>query len=138
MLKEIKKDQYTEGMDQCGNGRERIKSPPEGMIRLYGKHSERMYRQNRNKYRGVEVSGSRKILYMDTNSFICELQSVSIPEFWEIGVRTIAVDKFTVVELTYNGKHYHGLSARAECDEPNEMTGIYHAYHRAFKSMLGL
>ena len=115
-----------------------IKLPRDGMIELSPGHQERMYRQNRNKYKDAYVLESGEILYMDTGSLIYKLRSVSIPDSCEIEARTIAVNKFTIVELICNGKHYHGLSAQANCDDDDVMTGIYNAYHRAFKSMIGL
>ena len=44
--------------------------------------------------------------------------------------------KYTIVELEYNGKHYHGLSVRAPCDEKTTSAGIAYAYRRAFENML--
>ena len=44
--------------------------------------------------------------------------------------------KYTVVELEYNGKHYHGLAALAPCDMRTTSAGIAVAYKRAFENML--
>jgi len=43
--------------------------------------------------------------------------------------------KFTIVEIQYDGKHFHGLASRAPCDARNStlIGGIAPAYHRAFK-----
>lgn len=108
-------------------------------IKLSLEHSERMYRQNRNKYRYhclMKTDGP----YWNGNSIIkkVRLETISFPDSCEIEAWTIAVDKFTIVELIYNGKHYHGLSARALCDEEDIMIGVYTAYNRAFKSMIGM
>ena len=140
----INKDRDMEGMREfwasLGEDQDKtIKLPREGMIELSPEHKERMYRQNQNKYKYgciMKMDGP----YWDGNSIIktVKLQPVSIPDSCEIEARTIAVDKFTIVELICNGKHYHGLSAQANCDDDNVMTGIYNAYHRAFKSMIGL
>ena len=142
-MERINQDRDMEGMkefwESMENDQEKtIKLPRDGMIRLSPKHRERMYRQNRNKYQNSYFWSREKILCMDTDSLICRLQSVSFPDSCEIEGWTIAVDKFTIVELICNGKHYHGLSAQANCDDDNVMTGIYNAYHRAFKSMIGL
>lgn len=115
-----------------------IKLPRDGMIELSPGHQERMYRQNRDKYKDSCFWRPEKILYMRNDSLIYRLQPVSIPDSCEIEAQTLAVDKFTIVELICNGKHYHGLSAQANCDDDDVMTGIYNAYHRAFKSMIGL
>lgn len=142
-MEEINKDRDMEGMkefwESLENDQEKvIKLPREGMIELSLKHRERMYRQNRDKYENSCFWRPEKIPYMRRDSLIYRLQPVSIPDSCEVEAWTIAVDKFTIVELTYNGKHYHGLSAQANCDDNNVMTGIYNAYHRAFKSMIGL
>lgn len=45
-------------------------------------------------------------------------------------------DKFTIVELLFRGRRYHGLSAKSNQDMSNLTEGIAHAYSRAFKNML--
>ncbi|MCK5216340.1 MAG: hypothetical protein KAJ93_01030 [Methanosarcinales archaeon] len=143
-MKGTNKDRDMEGMKEFWDSIEKdqdkmIKLPREGRIRLSPKHSERMYRQNRNKYQYGCIM-KMKGPYWDGNSIIkmVRLETISFPDSCEIEAWTIAVDKFTIVELICNGKHYHGLSAQANCDDDNVMTGIYNAYHRAFKSMIGL
>ena len=44
--------------------------------------------------------------------------------------------KYTVVEIVYNCKHYHGLSVCAPCDMRTTSAGIAVAYRRAFENML--
>ena len=45
-------------------------------------------------------------------------------------------DKFTIVELLFNGRRYHGLSAKSDQDMSNLPEGIAHAYSRAFDNMV--
>ena len=52
---------------------------------------------------------------------------------WALYVKS---GKYTIVELEYNGKHYHGLSVRAPCDMNHTSAGIAVAYRRAFENML--
>ena len=61
--------------------------------------------------------------------------------WWQIQYNAIketvtTINKYTIVELTHNNKHYHGLASRADCDKENAITGIAVAYHRAFKKMM--
>ena len=58
------------------------------------------------------------------------------PPRTHISATMTAIDKYTIVELTYDGKHYQGLASRAQCDEDNSMTGIAIAYNRAFEKMM--
>ena len=44
-------------------------------------------------------------------------------------------DKFTIVELLFRGRRYHGLSAKSDQDISNLTEGIAHAYSRAFDNM---
>ena len=53
-----------------------------------------------------------------------------------IKVKVNIIDKYTIVELTHNNKHYHGLTSLADCDKENVVTGIAVAYHRAFEKMV--
>ena len=53
-----------------------------------------------------------------------------------IDVNVTTINKYTIVELTHNNKHYHGLASRADCDKDNVVTGIAVAYHRAFEKMM--
>ena len=142
-MAETEKNKGTEGMQKFweslkGDQDKMIKLPRNGMIKLSPKHSERMYRQNRNKYQHNYILESGEPFWNGGGVAILKMREVSFPDSCEIEAWTIAVDKFTIVELIYNGKHYHGLSAQANCDDDNVMTGIYNAYHRAFKSMIGL
>ena len=62
--------------------------------------------------------------------------------WWQIQYNAIkenvtTIDKYTIVELTHDNKHYHGLASRADCDKENAVTGIAVAYHRAFEKMMG-
>jgi len=57
--------------------------------------------------------------------------------FHRITATTTIINKYTIVELTYDHKHYHGLASRADCDKENTVTGIAVAYHRAFEKMVG-
>lgn len=57
--------------------------------------------------------------------------------FESIKAKIARFDKFTIVELTYYGKHYHGLTSMARCDKPNMYTGLAVAYNRAFEKMWG-
>lgn len=56
--------------------------------------------------------------------------------FHRITATTTTIDKYTIVELTHNNKHYHGLASRADCDKDNAVSGIAVAYHRAFDKMM--
>lgn len=40
--------------------------------------------------------------------------------------------KFTVVELLFEGKRYHGLSICSSSDKPNQQEGIAKAFHKAW------
>ncbi|MCK5722216.1 MAG: hypothetical protein KAI84_06730 [Gammaproteobacteria bacterium] len=46
------------------------------------------------------------------------------------------VDKFTIVELLFNGKRYHGLTAKSDQDITNATEGVALAYKRAFDEMV--
>ena len=121
-----------------GDQRSPIKLPIKGMLKLSHIQSEKMYRQNRDKYQNIYRRIPGKPFWDGKGSVIIRTERVSFPDSCEIEVGTISVDKFTIIELTCKGKHYHGLSARAECDDDDVMTGVYNAYHRAFKSMIGV
>lgn len=58
------------------------------------------------------------------------------PQLKDIATTITTIDKYTIVELTHNNKHYHGLASRADCDKDNAVTGIAVAYHRAFEKMM--
>lgn len=45
-------------------------------------------------------------------------------------------DKFTIVELLFRGRRYHGLSAKSDHDMSNLTEGIARAYLRAFDEMV--
>jgi ribosomal protein S27E len=46
------------------------------------------------------------------------------------------IDKFTIVELLFRDKRYHGLSAKSDQDMSNLSEGIAHAYSRAFENLV--
>jgi hypothetical protein len=46
------------------------------------------------------------------------------------------IDKFTIVELLFRSRRYHGLSAKSDQDMSNISEGIAHAYFRAFDNMV--
>ena len=58
------------------------------------------------------------------------------PPRTHISATMTAIDKYTIVGLTYDDKHYQGLTSRAACDKENSMTGIAIAYNRAFEKMM--
>jgi len=109
-----------------------------GMVKLSAEHHMIMYNQNRNKYQGTCYWNSKELVRREMGMLMYQLYPVSIPNINEIKARVITVDKFTIVELLHNNKHYHGLTARAKCDSESIMTAIYIAYNRAFQSMIGL
>jgi len=56
---------------------------------------------------------------------------------YQLGWATyVQFGKFTVVEIVYNCKHYHGLAAVNLGDMRTTSAGIAVAYHRAFENML--
>jgi len=63
---------------------------------------------------------------------------LSTPRYKNITVKIAKIDKFTIVEIIYQGHHYHGLSSRADCDKLSFYTGVAVAYNRAFKAMCGM
>lgn len=46
------------------------------------------------------------------------------------------VEKFTIVELIFNKKRYHGISVKSDQDTQNLTEGIARAYLRAFDEMV--
>ena len=48
----------------------------------------------------------------------------------------IKFGKYTVVEIFYQGKHFHGLAALNPGDHESISAGIAYAYHRAFDNMM--
>jgi len=90
--------------------------------------SEKLYTQNAMKYTYKNSISEYKTLFFKLSFFG--------PRIDDIKVNVTTINKYTIVELTHNNKHYHGLAARAECDQENAVTGIAVAYHRAFEKMM--
>ena len=89
--------------------------------------SNKLYRQNFAKYKKDRYNicqTGRTMLYIHSS--------------YDIIATMTAVEKFTIIELTINGKHYHGLTSKADCDVDNGLTGIAIAYNRAYKKMCGV
>lgn len=66
-------------------------------------------------------------------------QNIKKSDFKDIirngSVRCIEIrthDKYTIVELEFNDKHFHGLAVCSHSDKNNRRTGIAIAYRRAF------
>ena len=81
-----------------------------------------------------------KKLYDQNMQYYTQHKKPSV--WWQIQYNAIketvtTINKYTIVELTHNNKHYHGLASRADCDKENAVTGIAVAYHRAFEKMMG-
>lgn len=72
-----------------------------------------------------------------SRSTYCIINVYRPPWFESINAKIAKLDKFTIVELTYHGKQYHGLASMALCDKPNMYTGLAVAYNRAFEKMCG-
>lgn len=53
------------------------------------------------------------------------------------GMRTrISQDeKYTIVEIEFMGKHYHGLTSRRPCDEPNTIEAVGRACAKALNEL---
>lgn len=104
------------------------------LLKIESELSKKLYNLNKPQF---TKQGTRVFLE------ISELTTVPLgirghyepPSFEEIKAEMAKLDKFTIVELTYNGKHYHGLSSKASCDTASIITGISIAYNRAFKEM---
>lgn len=62
--------------------------------------------------------------------------SLTNKQVGHVSCKFMKTGKFTIVELARNGKHYHGLSSRANCDSSNWFTGVAVAFNRAFDSMV--
>jgi hypothetical protein len=92
--------------------------------------SKKLYLQNFNKYFRTEHRNCCGKLIGYIFRFI--------PPANKLKTIIIAADKYTIVELIYNGKHYHGLSAKANCDRDVGITGIAIAYNRAFQKLCGV
>lgn len=91
--------------------------------------AKKLYDQNITKYFNLIGSGLCFITSVLNTKFT--------PSYDSIKTSTTTTDKYTIVELTHNNKHYHGLSSRAYSDKENVVTGIAVAYHRAFEKMMG-
>ena len=90
-------------------------TPLHGTRPMHPALSKKLYDQNRSKYPDKPFA----------------------PMYNAIKEKVTTIDKYTIVELTHNNKHYHGLASRADCDKENAVTGIAEAYHRAFEKMMG-
>ena len=78
-----------------------------------------------------------KTCHPDTIQAHRERMTTILSERYQLSWATyVQFGKYTIVELEYNGKHYHGLAALAPCDMNNISAGIAVAYHRAFEAML--
>lgn len=90
----------------------------------------------------IEQTISRRLYNVNAVKYRNELATscgeTHIPPWFEsIKAKMAKLDKFTIVELTYHGKHYHGLASASLCDKPNMYTGLAVAYNRAFEKMCG-
>lgn len=78
----------------------------------------------------IEPSIAKKMYNLNCSKYkVC-------PTFRTIKAEFAVLDKFTIVELTCNNQHYHGLAACNSNDKQMLMPGIYLAYHRAFENMI--
>ena len=103
-------------------------TPLHGTRPLHPALSKKLYNQNAMKYiYKNSISGFQTLFFK--LSFLG-------PRIEDIKVKVTTINKYTIVELTHNNKHYHGLASRADCDKENAVTGIAVAYHRAFKKMM--
>ena len=90
--------------------------------------SKKLYDQNAMKYtRKNSISGYNTLYF----NLTCRS-----PPHTDISTSITTINKYTIVELTHNNKHYQGLASRADCDKENAFTGIANAYHRAFEKMM--
>lgn len=88
----------------------------------------------------IEPSISKK-LYILNATYIGKIEKNTFsrkPWFENIEAKFAKLNKFTIVELTYHGHHYHGLASKADCDNSSVYTGLAVAYNRAFKLMCGV
>ena len=81
-----------------------------------------------------EVTGKLKGRLMRTNTKRCD---VTHRQIGSIGIEYTVVDDFTIVEITHDSKHYHGLAKLNDrCDTWDEDTGVVIAFRRAFDLMM--
>lgn len=66
----------------------------------------------------------------------CDRRSVDRRVFKGLESFWSAMEKFTVVELVFDGKRYHGLSVRSKQDDWSTTEGIARAYLRAFDALV--
>jgi len=78
----------------------------------------------------IEYNTSKKLYNINTTKYPFET-----PTLKNISAKMAIIDKFTIVELTYQGHHYHGLASKADCDKTKIYTGLAVAYNRAFRAM---
>lgn len=103
-------------------------TPLHGTRPMHPVLSKKLYDQNAIKYiRKNSISGYNTLYF----NLTC-----SAPPHADLSASITTINKYTIVELTYNNKHYHGLASRADCDNKNAVTGIAVAYHRAFDKMM--
>ncbi|MCK5225089.1 MAG: hypothetical protein KAQ89_00065 [Planctomycetes bacterium] len=102
-------------------------TPLHGTRPMHPALSKKLYYQNAIKY-----TSKCKIPSVPTGVLLSRFR----PAHADITVAITTINKYTIVELTHNNKHYHGLASRADCDKENAVTGIAVAYHRAFEKMM--
>ena len=107
---------------------ESVVTPLHGTRPMHPALSKKLYDQNAMKYtRKNSISGYNTLYF----NLTCRS-----PPHADISTSITTINKYTIVELTHNNKHYHGLASRADCDKENAVTGIAVAYHRAFEKMM--
>lgn len=94
-------------------------TPLHGTRPLHPALSKKLYNQNMQQYTQHKKPGVWWLMPLNA-----------------IKVKVTTIDKYTIVELTHNNKHHHGLASMADCDKENAVTGIAVAYHRAFEKMM--
>lgn len=96
--------------------------------------------------RPMDPALAKKLYLQNTILFLSEYKiktpsdsglSIGVPTLKDITATITTIEKYTIVELTHNNKHYHGLSSLAHCDDYDAIVGIAVAYNRAFKEMVG-
>ena len=90
---------------------------------------EKLYNQNCKKYR------IKDIIRFKCKGFSC-IVCRTFPQSSGVLMSSLNYGKYTIVEIAVDGKHYHGLAAKAECDAPKAKEGLAIAFNRAFKAML--
>lgn len=118
-------------------------TPLHGTRPMHPALSKKLYDQNAPKYKklatlvytGHTSSGIPYIASNQPKPYEI-IPGLNAPAHKDIAVNITAINKYTIVELTHNNKHYHGLASRADCDKENAVTGIAVAYHRAFEKMV--